>query len=425
MAHPEALLLSAMINSGDVLAPEEQGITPAYFHEWKIEYEWLTSYNLRYGTQPSWSAFHAQFPDFVLFDHQDIKYGCEQVRESHLRHQLGRLARNLTGNLKSETPGQVLSDVQSEIMTILSGYDTGKVMTNSVVDYHSSLDYALLREMEETPPGIPFVHPSLRNRAYGQVGGDVTVFAARLNQGKSWTLVNEAARAVLAGRRVMYYSLEMSKRQMEYRFQTIFARHFGYKITHSMLHKGSGLDLREYKEFLTDAAEKITGSLFINDTSRGLVTPTTVAGSMQKMDPELVIIDHITLMGASSGGRSTDGWNTVAEITGDLKHVSTSFDVPIMTASQINREGDTAGWKPPATKNLAQSDSIGQDADNVITMKRFSKSVMVYSLEKCRSSEAGLYWWSRYDPEHGDFSEITRDEAEAIKTREDFENDDH
>jgi hypothetical protein len=86
-----------------------------------------------------------------------------------------------------------------------------------------------------------------------------------------------------------------------------------------------------------------------------------------------------------------------------------------MTASQINRDGDSkTGITPPKLVNLAQSDSVGQDADNVITMTRWKggQANLVYSLEKARSSEAGLRWWSKFDANHGDFSEITKVEAD-------------
>jgi hypothetical protein len=57
---------------------------------------------------------------------------------------------------------------------------------------------------------------------------------------------------------------------------------------------------------------------------------------------------------------------------------------------------------------------VGQDADNVITMTRWKggQANLVYSLEKARSSEAGLRWWSKFDANHGDFSEITKVEAD-------------
>jgi replicative DNA helicase len=421
MAHPEALLISALINNGDVLAAEQLGVSPGHFHEYKAEYEWLIDTKIRYKAEPSYSAFKGQFEDFVLLEHQDVHYAAEQVHGSHLKSQLAKTARELTSQLRTKSPDEVLDAVQSSIFKIASGYDAGVQVSNSVKDYSASLDYALTRDSNEGVMGIPFFHGTLRAHADSQKEGDFTVFAARLNHGKSWLLINEAAQAVLGGKKVLYYSLEMTKRAMEYRFQVIWAQLLGFKdFTHSMLDKGRGLDLLAYKGLLAAIAEQVPGELLINDTSRGGITPQRIAADINRHHPDLVVIDHLSLMGGSGGTKATEGWQILAGITGELKQVATAFAVPILSASQINREGDNANWRPPKVKNLAQSDSIGQDADNVITMKRYGKGAMVYSLEKNRSGQAGFLWFSLFDPEHGQFQEITKDRADDIKSAEEF-----
>lgn len=421
MAHPEALLLSALLNGQDVLAGEERGLTPAHLHEYRAEYEWILNYKIKYRQEPSYSALKSQFPELHLSDHQDIGYAVEKVKKNHLHHSLSKTARALVSDLKTDDPEEVMADLQSSIFKIASGYDTGVQMTNSVTDYSASLDYAMERDVAGSVIGVPFFHPTLGATAFAMQGGDLIVFAARLSQGKSWTLVNEAAHAVLKGKKILYFSLEMSKRAMEFRFQTIWAHAFGYPITHTNLDKGKGLDLLEYKAMLGAFADQIPGELIINDTSRGGVTPTSVAAAINKHEPDLVVIDYLTLMGSSSGSRATEGWQIVAGIMGELKQVATSFKVPILTASQINREGDTSNWRPPKAKTLSQSDSVGQDADTVVTMKRYGKGAMVYSLEKNRSGQDGFLWFSTFDPEHGIFTEITKDEADEIRSAEEFE----
>jgi len=425
VAHPEALLLSALINSGDVLKAEEMGIHPSHLHEYREAYEWLVEYKVKYRSEPSFSAFKGQFPDFHVSDHQDVGYGVELVREAHLRYLLGKTARQLTTDLRStKTPDEIMADLQSETTRMLSGYDTTTTWTNSIKDYSTSLDWALERQHSDGPTGIPFAHESVQERMGGRQAGDVTVLAARLNQGKSWTMLTEAEYAVSQGKKVLYFSLEMSRRKMEYRLQALQAARYGYPFTHTMLNKGKGLDLLAYKSFLADLSEKVPGEIYFNDASRGMVTPTTIAAAVNKLQPDEVVIDYVTLMAAADGRRASEGWQVVASITGDLKHVATSFGISVLTASQINREGENKHWKPPSTANLSQGDTIGQDADNVITMKRFGKGAMVYSLEKARDSQAGLLWWSKFDPEHGNFAEITRDEAEAIRAEEGFDDDD-
>jgi replicative DNA helicase len=113
----------------------------------------------------------------------------------------------------------------------------------------------------------------------------------------------------------------------------------------------------------------------------------------------------------------------MAAISNVLKEIATTNSLPIISAAQINREGDTGGSKPPKVKNLSQSDALGQDADVVVTMKRLSKTVMIYSLEKNRHGESDVLWYSRYLPNDGRFEEIkferARDMVEADEDKKD------
>lgn len=51
-------------------------------------------------------------------------------------------------------------------------------------------------------------------------------------------------------------------------------------------------------------------------------------------------------------------------------------------------------------------------------MKRYGLGASVCSLEKNRHGSSGKCYWTKYDANRGDFSEITRDEADEIRTAE-------
>ena len=103
-----------------------------------------------------------------------------------------------------------------------------------------------------------------------------------------------------------------------------------------------------------------------------------------------------------------------------LKEVAVAHGLRIVAAAQINRDGDTGtNSVPPKVKNLAQSDSLGQDADVVLTHKQMSKSVMVYGIEKNRHGAAGDRLYSRFLPNTGRFNEIDKERAQDIKDEED------
>lgn len=416
--HPEALMISALLNTGNILGAEEFGITTGHIHEYKAEYEWLTDYKIKYRSEPSLSAFRSVFPKFEISDHQDVEYAVDRVKHNHLKWSVARLVREATAQLKDNQPEDALDHLASQVMKIGQGIDAANTINNSLTDYSESFEWALFRDENETPVGAVFAHPTLQERTLGMQGGDLWLKAARLGQGKTWDLLNDIAANLLAGKKVVLFSLEMNKRQIEYRIQTILGHMLGYTITNDMLTKGRGLDLIEYKQMLGDISQKVPGELMICDRRRGRVTSRTVASLVNKYEPDLVVIDYIGLMSSANRAAYSQAWENVAAVVDEVKEVACQFDVPILSAAQINREGERGSWRPPKAVNLAGSDSLGRDADCVITMKRFGMGAMVYSLEKNRHGASGIVWFSRFDPNNGDFAEISREQAELLKERE-------
>lgn len=422
--HPEELLISALINTGDVFQAEELGLTTGHLHEWSEAYEWLIDYKIKYKQEPSRTAFLGTFKDFPISEHADVEYAVEQVQRSHLKYTVSKMLREASNKIKSDEPEDALDHLHSQSMKITQGIDAANSMGNSILDYSESLDYALARATSERPLGAPFAHHTIQERTLGMNGGDLWIKAARLGQGKTWDLINDSCASLLAGKNVMFYSLEMNKRQMEYRFQTVLGKQCGHKLTNDMIAKGRGLDLMEYKEMLSDISSKIPGQLMINDRRRGRITARTIAAQVNKYTPDLVVIDYMSLMSSASSNKFSQSWENISQIVEEVKEVACQFDVPILTAAQINREGERGSWRPPKAVNLAGSDSLGRDADCVVTMKRFGNGAMVYSLEKNRHGQSGDLWFSRFDPNNGDFTEISRTEAEAIRERDgEFEDD--
>jgi replicative DNA helicase len=416
MIHPEVLLISSLLNTNEALAGESQGLTPNYFHEYRAEYEWVTDYFLKYKRTPSLEAFKNVFPDFQVVGEKDTKHSADRVKENHLNADLAVLIRETSALLRAGETYAAQDFLAGKVLK-LESHRNIKHASASIADLSDEImSYAIDRDNSETSRSVPFAHPTLQNATQGMDEGDLCIKAARLGQGKTWSLVDDAVAAILNGNNVLYYSLEMNKRQMAFRFHTVLSNILGYGFTHDMISKGMGLDLIAYKQFLGELPDRIPGSLYISDTSRGLVTPLTIAAEISRREPDLVIVDYMTLLGSSNGQRCTEGWQVVASTVGELKEVATQFGTPILAAAQINREGDSRGhWRPPKAVHLAQSDSLGQDADYVITMKRFSLGTMVYSLEKNRHGQADFLYFTRFNPNKGDFAEIPKNEAEAIK----------
>jgi hypothetical protein len=175
----------------------------------------------------------------------------------------------------------------------------------------------------------------------------------------------------------------------------------------------------QYKDLLQQIEARVPGAVFVHEVSMGLVTPAVVDVNANHFD--LSVIDYVGLMRNDERVPAIKDYRIIAEISNGLKSIALGKHHSIVAASQINRDGVTNSWRPPALHTLAQSDHLGNDGDVVITMKRYGLGASVCSIEKNRHGASGSCFWTKFDANRGDLSEITRDEADEIRASEEEE----
>ena len=84
----ESLLISALVNCGDVEEALRFGITPDHFRGYKDEYNWLLNYVKTYGEQPTKDVFRANWSGFPFSEHYDVRSACDMVFKSYGKAQL-------------------------------------------------------------------------------------------------------------------------------------------------------------------------------------------------------------------------------------------------------------------------------------------------------------------------------------------------
>ena len=406
--NPEILLISSVIQTGDHTEANLAGITPEFFHSHRPIWEWLENFVIRYGKVPDKATFRSQYPDFPLLKTTDVAHAAESVEDNHLRYRQTQVAREWVSTLSGGDPHEALALVQGNL-TELNRSASGRRADADVLRDFDDIFTEAQRRVESANSlgyaGLPFGFHTLNDRTGGLHPGDLAIWAARLGQGKTWFLCKVAAENLLRGEKVVFVSLEQSTAQIVFRIHTFLARALGYSLRHRDLMQGTNIDLDYYRSFLVDLPSKVPGQLVVADPTIGAVNPYTLASLMDRHNPQLMIVDYLTLMQAES-----DEWQGIAKLSKQTKQVAAQYGVPVLAAAQINREGD-GGKRPPSAKNLAQSDAIGQDADVIVTMKKESESVSQLLLAKNRSGQDGMVFWSAFLPNEGRIEEIQHDEA--------------
>lgn len=232
----------------------------------------------------------------------------------------------------------------------------------------------------------------------------------------SYMLIKMAAAGVSAGYKVQFDSLEMSNAQVSIRIHSVLARmRLVQGIDSTGLMLGTNVNLPAYREFLEDLKKDIKGNLFVSDASRGSVGPIEIAGQIERNNPDLVLLDYMSLLKRPKN-QANDMYQGVSALSSEIKNLAERYKVPIGVASQINRQG--TGKEPPGAEHLSLSDSVGQDADAVLTLSRVSTSVRKCKLVKYRHGRDGQQFFIRFRPGAGDIEEISGDEADHLKEQD-------
>jgi replicative DNA helicase len=421
MANPEQLLISAIVRTGNHLTPASSGITSKFFHAFDEEYKWIERYISKHKRAPSRAAFQSTFPKFSLKKADDVAFFCEEVRKSHVQARLTAAIQDVIGDIEDghlDTAIRTLHHQTLDIESQMAGISGDADIIEHWEPTHAEVMRRMARQKQFGQAGLPTGFPTLDERTGGPQGGQVWVIAARLGQGKTWSLVRMAAAACFSGFNIQYDALEQSRAEIAMRVHTFASSEYGKEVFRNLdLAQGRNFSPRSYKEFLQGLKGHVKGKFHVADTSSGGISPLTIAAQIERNRPHGLYLDYITLMDTEE-----DGWQGVSKLSKALHNMAQLYEIPIIAAAQLNRNA-AAGKELSGPENLAEADAIGRDADAVVTMRQLSKRVIAMKLAKYRHGPDGYTWYTKFLPNTGHFEEVTLDEALDIQA-EDKDDDD-
>lgn len=206
---------------------------------------------------------------------------------------------------------------------------------------------------------------------------EVSVVAARTSVGKSSLAATMALGLVERSQDaiVLYVSLEMHASLFCGRLAAARAG-----IPAKALRRENGLSQEQWKGFTTAVGELAPlGIYFVDSTTQTMQSILGIAEEIaRKLAREnkriaLIVVDHVGLVKPSVESSKRDSRERqVAEVSRGLRYLAERFDCHVMALAQINRaaEDQKADTRVPKLRHLAESDSIGRDADVVIIVHR-------------------------------------------------------
>jgi replicative DNA helicase len=232
-------------------------------------------------------------------------------------------------------------------------------------DAYDRLDYLHAHRGEII--GIPSGFPDLDLLTTGFQASDLVVLAARPSVGKTSLALNIAEHAsVREGKTVGVFSLEMSKEQLVLRLLSSVASIDSQRLRSGFLEEMDFARIAPAMNALSEAP------LFIDDTPAiSTMELRTKARRLQaERGLDLLIVDYLQLMQATSNSRDANRVQEVSEISRGLKSLARELKVPVLALSQLSRQPELRESAEPRLSDLRESGAIEQDADLVLFLWR-------------------------------------------------------
>jgi replicative DNA helicase len=317
------------------------------------------------GEQPNvvsrvYDAFSACFASRVSFE-----YYLGKLREGWAKRIIRLGLENLLGD---DADSKALIQKANRVLQMAELSESEDVVS-SPVSYHE-------RYLEQMSEGVAFM-PSAWGRLNKLIGGwrdsGFYLVGGRPGQGKTTVLLQAAWDLARQGKKVLFVSLEMPVLQLQHRIlsQTlsidvtkIADNDLDYEIMHADKTSSWASDMvRDAQGLLNDNLLMISPESVSPMSLRALIRRQQRVSGL-----DAVFVDYLQI--SDDDEKHSIRSDQVRSISGKYKKIARKFDLPLITAVQLNREVESRVKGSPRLTDISESDKPGMDADVAIMIHR-------------------------------------------------------
>lgn len=301
------------------------------------------------------------------------------VKESSAKSKISETLDSFKDSFKDDS-GVKAIDAVSDLQTILNERLLSLSDNSTVSKFHE--DFSNYEELLEDRKkislenqvnadglqGIPSLLPTLNKLTRGWQPGQMITVGARTGIGKSVMAVNCAVAAAKSNATVMFFSLEMSKVQIQDR---IISSTTGISLNDLK----QGILTPDEETSLKQSVADMQDMKIIIDTEPKMTVDMIRARALKQAQTEegldFIIVDYLQLV--TPAGRFGNRQEAVADISRNIKLLAKQLNIPIMVLVQLNRNSGKDKDEEnalPELDHIRESAAIGQDSDIVILLHR-------------------------------------------------------
>lgn len=309
----------------------------------------------------------------------------------------------------SQSVDIILTDKYETVVDIMKNAIAAGVASTAGHDYNNDIEarYSLtFRHAVKT--GIPELDEK-KIMGGGLGAGEIGIVCAPSGVGKSHLLTHFGAQALLAGKNVYHYTMELNERYVGIRYDSHLTG----------INSSDCSDAKEsIKEYFETNKENL-GRLIIKEYPARSITCNTIKAHIEKMSykgvkPDLILIDYAGII------RSTERYELprleMQYVIQEIRKMAKELDVPIWTALQSNKEGAKSDIVD--LTNLAESYGQAAEADFVLGLQRMSTQkatgLGTLFIAKNRFGIDGLQFKVHVDTARSKMRILSADEVEGL-----------
>lgn len=390
----EQSLICKLLEAPDLEILHANGVIEEMFLTCGDEVKFIISHYNIYKQMPDKITFLGKFKEFQMLEvTESTDYLIYKLKEAYTYTKLAPIIQN-TADLVREDSIKAIQYIKEQIDGLeksvpvsrnKDGYDIISNAKDRLTEYKKRCE---VKGLIGIPTGIDKLDELTNGWMWGE---ELAVITGRTNVGKTWIGEYFATVAWNLGYKILFYSGEMSREMVGFRFDTL-NKHFsnmGLLNGAGTLGKKPDTDggkylQEDYENYINQLSQK---SGFI------VVTPDDFEGRKPNADEikslaikhkaDMIVIDQLSLM---SDKRRADipriAYNNISE---DLFLVSKEIKKPILLMAQANREAvkNRKKGESPELHDLAESDGVGQNATRVLSLSVIDGTLKI-SIKKNR-----------------------------------------
>jgi replicative DNA helicase len=317
-------------------------------------------------------AYISSLVDGVPHSSSCVSY-AEIVKDMATKCSLIKTATKIVGRAydDDDDAAHVVTWAEQQVFDLAHGH-----LESNLVDLRGSgsvlmkdLEFRQLHRGQVT--GVETGFQSINDLTHGWQPGDLVFIGARPSIGKTTFVMNSVVAAARAGKRIAVFSMEMKRKQLEYRILSSLS---GVPLSRMLAGALGGGDSDGSDFARIAAAMEIMRDLpiYIDDRPGRTVWDIRSACRQLKADEGIdeAVVDYAQLMKGTIERKGASRNDELTDISNRFKALAGELEIPFLVLSQLARRSMDRPDPRPKMSDLKDCGAFEQDADIVALLHR-------------------------------------------------------